>query len=200
MPNERVAAPNPDPTDDALFEEAPSDGGRKGPLTPLRLLLAVVVLAIIAMWVYAFSGLAKRPAPDALTDTGVGQQGEAICKDTFEQLAALPKANKTPDQNQRADVVVRSDELLTSMVDRLATLKITGGPEDRVRDQKIYDEWIGDWRTYISNRQDYAARLRTDASARIFVARKGAKQITEPIDGFAAANQMPSCKSPGDIF
>ena len=113
---------------------------------------------------------------------------------------ALPKASETPDPNQRADVVVQSNRMLTGMIDRLATIPLAGTPEDVDRDRRIYDEWIADWRVYVSDRDDYANRLRSDREARIFVTQKGAKQITEPIGGFAKSNQMPACQPPGDIF
>src|SRR5262245_26132214 len=99
-------------------------------MTALKVLLAVVILGIIAMWAYAFSPLAERPAPDALLDTTVGPKAEAVCKATVAQLDALPKPAQTPDPNQRADVVVQSNQLLAAMIDRLAPLPISGAPDD----------------------------------------------------------------------
>lgn len=169
-------------------------------VTPLRVVGAIALVALMAMWAFAESPLAVRPAPDALVDTSVGPRAEAVCQETTAQLDALPRANKTPDPNGRADVVVESDVLLGTMLDRLAPIPIGGDAQDRQRDQRIYDEWIADWRTYLGNRDDYARRLRTDRNARIYLDRKGAKQITDPIGGFATANRMPSCKPPGDIY
>jgi hypothetical protein len=171
-------------------------------ITPLRIFYVLVVVAIIAMWAFVYSPLAVGNAPDALYDTSVGPRAEAICKQTADQLARLPAPFDTPDPNQRADVVQQSNTDLSAMLDQLAAVPwapVTD-QESSDRDHRIYNEWLGDWRTYLANRVDYANRLRTDRDARIFEAQKGSKQITEPIGGFAQDSLMPSCAPPGDIF
>jgi hypothetical protein len=62
------------------------------------------------------------------------------------------------------------------------------------------DEWLADWRTYLGDRRDYAAALRTNPGARLLVSEKPGegRQITGWIDEFAKANRMPSCVTPTD--
>ncbi len=181
-------------------------------LTPLRLLLGVIVAVMIAMWAYAFSPLARRPAPDTMTNPAVAQRSEEICKKAAEVLSALPKAGDTADPTARADVVNQSNAILARMLDdldavvaspggaRSKQLSNNPGQTDADHDAGLFREWLADWRTYLADRTDYASRLRGDSSARLFVTQKGARQVTEPIDGFASSNKMASCASPGDIF
>lgn len=159
-----------------------------------------MVVAMVAMWAYAFSPLARRSAPDAMRDATIGPRAESICKQTADELTRLPKAFATGDPATRADVVQSSNEMLARMVEQLEQLEPLGELDAREHDAKIYAEWINDWRTYLHDRQDYVTRLRGDRNARIFVTQKGAKQITEPIGGFARSNVMPSCQPPGDII
>jgi hypothetical protein len=189
--------------------EEPSEGSTEGSterprheFRPRHLFYGLIVLGIVVMWAYVLGPWASTKAPDALDDGSVGPRAEAVCQQTAAQINALPKPFDTPDPNQRADVVARSNADYGDMLDQLAAVPWAPVTDQAAsdRDHRIYNEWVDDWRTYLGNRVDYVNRLRTDRNARIFVTQKGPMQITNPIDGFARDSGMPTCSTPGDIF
>ena len=67
-------------------------------------------------------------------------------------------------------------------------------------DGRMLGEWLADWRTYMGDRDRYVDALEADATARFFVTEKvKGQQITKPIDFFATYNDMPNCRTPGDL-
>ena len=58
-------------------------------------------------------------------------------------------------------MVAQSNVILRDM---LAQLKAIAPTADR--DGKMTQEWLGDWGTYVGNREDYVNRLRVDPKAR----------------------------------
>ena len=69
------------------------------------------------------------------------------------------------------------------------------------RDGRMTQEWLGDWSTYIGDREDYVTRLSTDATARFYESTKSSasEQISKPIDRFAYVNDMDDCNTPQDM-
>ena len=59
--------------------------------------------------------------------------------------------------------------------------------------------WLNDWDTYLSSRDDYARRVRTDPRARFLVDQRDRQAITVPMDNLAKVNRMASCVTPGDV-
>ena len=66
-------------------------------------------------------------------------------------------------------------------------------------DAKYIGEWIDDWSIFISDRDQYAANLRTDPRAEYLVTEKYGSQISKSLDNYADVNLMPSCDTPGDV-
>ena len=66
---------------------------------------------------------------------------------------------------------------------------------------RMIQEWLGDWRTYLADRERYVVALEADPAARFYVSEKDRRQVTEPIDFFAGrANEgMDNCVTPGDL-
>lgn len=157
-------------------------------------MLAVVVLAMAAMWIYAWSPLAERPPADYLGDRSLASDAEAVCASSRGRIEALPKAFSSPDNVARAAVIAQANDELRSML-----AQIRARPMTTERDRTMMTQWLADYDRYLANRDDYASRLARDPAARFYVDQKGAKQITEPIDGFARSNHMSSCTSPDDL-
>ncbi len=185
-----MAAPLTDPTDVA---ERPTRGPWR---VAVRILLAVVVLAMVAMWAGIFLGFFDKTAPGTLDDDTFSKAATPVCAATKAQLDALPKAFESPDNVARAEVVAQSNVLLRAMVAQLATFAPT-----QDRDGRMTQEWLGDWSTYIGNREDYASRLSTDATARFYESTKSSatEQISKPVDRFAYVNNMDPCDTPQDM-
>jgi hypothetical protein len=170
--------------------ERPSDGRR---VTPSRVAIVLILLGIAGLWGYALTRQ-PQPPPDRIDDSAFAVRAEEICASTAADRDALPQAFETDDPLARADVVEQSNHELEAM---LAELRANVPAAER--DQRMLDEWLGDWSTYLDNRREYVQRLREDGDTRIYVAEKDGRQITVAVDRFAEVNDMPSCRTPKDI-
>jgi hypothetical protein len=183
------AGPEPEGiVDDA---EPMSFGRRSG-----RFLALGVAVAIAALWAYALWGPTEKNPPGLLADTTVATQFESICTDAAGQIGALPPAFATRDAGARAEVVTEANGYLDTM---LLRLRQAAPSADSGNDGRMIQEWLGDWQTYLGNRQDYVTALKDDPKARLLVSEKDKQQITEPIDFFAKYNDMENCMTPGDL-
>lgn len=176
-------------------------GADTGWWSPTRALLAVVVLALVAMWLYVIYlafGPGRQPPIDRLEDPAFAEAGEARCAAALAEVEALPVANESGSAADRADVLARADAIFADMLDDLDGMVDLAPAGDQ---RRRATEWLGDWRTYLGDREAYAAALRTDPDARMLVSEKAdeGRQVTGWIDEFAKANRMPSCVTPGDV-
>ncbi len=154
-----------------------------------------VCVSILALWAFVYVWAARQKPVDRLASPAFGHRAEQICAATLAKLAQLPPAGASKTNVERAAVVDRSNVELGSMLSQLASVAPTTG-----NDGRMLREWLVDYHTYLSNRVDYAERLRTDPSARFYESEKQpGEQITIPIDTFATANDMDSCTAPEDL-
>jgi hypothetical protein len=152
-------------------------------------------VAIVALWGFVYVWAAQQKPVDRLASPSFGHRAEQICADTMTKLAQLPPAGSSKTNVARAAVVAQSNVELGSMLSQLAAVAPTTG-----NDGRMLREWLVDYHTYLSNRVDYADRLRTDPSARFYESEKQpGEQITIPIDTLATANGMDSCTAPEDL-
>lgn len=177
-------APPPRPSDD--------DGRR---ITPGRIAATLVVIALVAMWAYAFSGLAKKDPPDLLDDDTFSVAAESICAATRDDLAELPPAQDAGSPEARAVTVAQANMLLEAMVDDLAAI----APDGNDRDERITALWLDDWRIHLGDRERYVADLEAGSTEPAQFTGRGGRSITATIDNFAEVNSMPSCASPLDL-
>jgi hypothetical protein len=171
---------------------SPDRGSRRGFTIP-RVLAVAVALGIAILWIWAFA-VGNQTPPGRLDDRGFTERAEEVCREAGDEVAALPQAYETTSAAERADVVERSNAVYSTMVAELRTMAPTGGD-----DVGMVTGWLGDWERYIADRADYAARLRTDESARFYVTDKDGDQVTEPVDTLANVNGMGSCATPSDL-
>ena len=160
-----------------------------------RIAAIVGVLLILVMWGWAFFGSAPDKLPGTLDDPAFAVAAEEICTAAAGELARLPRSYMTTDHVQRAAVVRESDVILSTMLDQLDAI----APADGSADADMIEEWLGDWRTYVGDRENYATALSTDQQARFYVTIKEKRQVTVPIDFFATANEMYNCVTPDDV-
>lgn len=161
-----------------------------------RVLLALLVVAMVAMWVYVLYlafGPGRQPPPDRLDDPSFATAAEARCRVALTEVAALPRAVDATSAEDRAAVVEKANTSFAAMLDDLAALAPAGEDGELVR------EWLVDWHTYLDDRAAYAVALRDDPEARLLVSPKGTQQVTEYLDAFAADNRMPACATPLDV-
>ena len=168
--------------------------------TPARVVLTLVVLAMLAMWVYVLFlafGPGRQPPIDRLDDPAFAEAGEARCAEAVAAVDRLPVASESETAADRAEVLAQADAIFADMLDHLdASVDLAPAGDQRRRAA----EWLADWRTYLGDREAYAEALRTDPEARLLVSEKPGegRQITGWIDEFAKANRMPSCVTPTD--
>ncbi len=158
--------------------------------------LAVLSVAVVAgLWGYALFWPKDTTPPGRMADPAFSEAAEGICRDARAELDALPAAWTTRTPQERADVVARSNVILTDMLGRLQQIAPPAGTEDGA----MTEEWLGDWRIFVGDRVAYVDRLRADPSTRFYVTIKERRQITVPIDFFAIANRMDDCATPTDL-
>jgi hypothetical protein len=189
-PDDTAATPEPEP--------APP---RRTWWTPSRIVLSLVVVGLVAMWIYVLYlafGPGRQPPIDRLANPSFAVAGEARCAEALAVVNELPFADESPNATARAEVIDQANAAFATMLDDLDRLAVREVPTGDQRRRAT--EWLADWRTYLADRQAYADRLRTDPGARLLVSPKAGQsaQVTEWIDEFAKANRMPSCVTPGD--
>jgi hypothetical protein len=163
---------------------------------PSRVLVRLIVIAMVAMWVYVLYlafGPGRQASPDRLDDPTFAVAAEARCDAALDDVAALPRASESVSARARADVVDEANAIFAVMLDDLADLTPPG------EDGSLVRQWLADWRTYLADREAYADALRTDPQAQLLVSAKDRDQITEYLDAFAADNRMTACGTPLDV-
>lgn len=165
-------------------------------------MLALVVAALAAMWVYAL-GFASKEYRLALKDDAWVARAEATCAASNQRIYALAPGTAFKDVQplsealrQRAAVL---DQANAVVADEIATLRALGGPGNP-RGATLVELWLADWDLYLDARQAQGANWRAGRDDPFTVpADDGGAPITEDMDAFATSNRMPSCVVPGDL-
>lgn len=161
-----------------------------------RLVVALLVAAMVAMWgyvLYLALGPGRQDPPDRLDDPAFAPVAEARCDEALDAVALLPSAAVTETPDDRAEAILAANRIFSAMLDDLAELAPAG------EDGAIVEEWLDDWATYLDDRAAYAEAVRRDPDAQLVVTAKDNEQVTEYIDAFAADNHIPACGTPVDV-
>jgi hypothetical protein len=170
-------------------------------LPRVRILLIAVVTALVSMWIYVLY-LAfvpgRQPPIDRLDNPAFAEAAQARCHKAVRKVAKLPNATQSKTPDDRADVVDKANgtfAVMLSDLDGLARMAPAGAQRHRTR------EWLADWQTMLHDREEYAAALRKDPHARMLFSPKPGtnQQLTDWIDEFAKANDMPDCVTPLEV-
>jgi hypothetical protein len=178
-----VTSPDAAPTEGA---DAPDDRRGGG---AVRVLVIGVVLVTIVFWTWALF-FASKEAVNKIDDRAWAARAEEICADTKLRLRELDRQAST-DLAVRADLVVRSTDLLGQMLDDVVAVR----PEDE-KGQAIVPDWEADYRTLLEDRYQYAEQLRRGEDGPFTETAVSGIPITERIETFAGDNEMPSCAPP----
>jgi len=164
--------------------------------TLLKVLLGIACVLMVVMWLGIFTDYFAKTAPGTLDDKAFPAAAQPICTTAKTKLDGLKKAFETTNHVDRANEVAKSNVILRDLLDQLHAIAPTAD-----RDGKMTQEWLGDWSTYVSNREDYVNRLRVDEKARFLESPKSSatEQISKPIDRFAYVNKMDQCDTPKDM-
>lgn len=156
-------------------------------------LVGVFALACVVLWTYALWGPRHDP-PGTLDEPGFAVSAERVCRDALSAIEALPLPFESTSPQERAEVVRAANAELEAMLDSLDTAVPRSG-EDRRRVR----EWLGDWRTFLGDRQAYADALAAGEDPRFTETDKGGDHISQALEFFAQINDMPSCAPPPDV-
>lgn len=161
-----------------------------------RVLAVTVTVALILFWAWIFAGGPKRDNPDLLEDREFVEWARTRCTDLNAGIAALPNSLTAQSAAERADVVDQATSLVVDLVDDLEARAPTEGD-----DGFTMRAWIADWRVYISDRENYADRLRTDSDAQMQITENEELRdgVDQTIKVFADVNNMPECATPADV-
>jgi hypothetical protein len=184
----------PSPASPAEAHRAPAGAARPWYRRPTGLAAAAVVLASFALWIYAFSGLARKDPPDTLRDLAYVAEAEARCEPARRAIDALPPAPAARDPQDRAATLSEANDHLAGMLRRLRTVQ-----PDNDADRLIVSGWLADWDRYLADRRSYAATLASGRDAPFTLTGRDGTDYTKSMDHLAEVNPMPSCATPGDV-
>lgn len=156
----------------------------------LGIIAALVALVLlVTFWVWALF-FADKTAVNKIADREWSARAETICAATKVQLRELDRRSEA-DLDARADLVVQSTDLMSTMLDDLMAV-----PPTDPKGAAIVPDWIADYRTLLNDRYVYAQRLRDGDNIAFRESAVEGVPITERIETFAGDNDMPSCSPP----
>lgn len=183
-----------------IIDDTDAMRGETPPRRWVRALLAVIVLLIAAMWVYAFV-FAPKKGIYRVDDNAWRSGAERICAEARDRRIALADtgegyiADPTNEQMlQHADVVDTSTDILEGMLDDIAALPVTSA-----RDQELVDTFQHYYRIIISDRRAYTARLREFDLQPYRETLEGGGPVTNVVTDFTSGNNIKSCVPPGEL-
>jgi hypothetical protein len=169
-------------------------------VTFTKVLLTIIILALVAMWVYAF-GFASKKAAYRVDDDAWRARAEQICttyRDERLQLVDMSEgyiAQPTPEQMiQRADLVDQATDILERQLDEVLAVR---PPSER--DRSLVTEYEGYWRTVFADRRAYTARLRDLQLEPYFETAIDGTPVTNLLTDFSVVNRMPTCTPPNEL-
>jgi hypothetical protein len=166
---------------------APEADDRAHPIR--RALVILALIALVAFWTWALF-FASKSAVNKVEDRAWAERAEAICAAVDAQLSELSTQTST-DLDVRADLVVRSTDLLAGMLDDITAVM----PSDE-KGRSIVPAWEQDYRTLLDDRYTYAEMLRSGQDGPFTETAVNNVPITERIETFAGDNEMDSCAPP----
>jgi len=161
--------------------------------------VAVLVTAMLAMWIYAFF-LAPREARNRVGDREWAARAEQRCMVEVLRRASLADYRSIEDAGdgallRRADIVDEATDGLAGMVSDIAAYRVGDA-----KGAAIVPLWLADWRRHIEDRRAYAVALRAGRNEAFGETRTDeGLPLSEKIATFAQENEMPSCRPPRDL-
>lgn len=153
-----------------------------------------VVIAMMLMWIWIFSGAPKKVNPDRLADRAWVERAEDTCRTTMDRVDGRSEPTDSDEPDDRADAIDASSDDLEDMLALLADPL----PSEE-SDREVVEPWLDDWATLIEDRRTYADAVREDPDARFLITEKFNDGIDDVIGTFAEVNEMPSCGPAGDV-
>lgn len=169
-------------------------------IRPLPLLVGVIVVLLVAMWVYALV-FASKKATYRVDDDAWRARAEEICRANEVERRRLADiddgyiTDPTPEQIQRrAELVSQATDLLEDSLDAIVAL-----PLDTDRDRTLVADYERYYRIIIADRRVYEDRLR-DLDVRPYGETKvDGGPVSNVVIDFTTVNEIGSCRPPSDL-
>jgi hypothetical protein len=158
--------------------------------------LTIVVLAMLAMWTYAFF-FSPRESVNKIGDTEWTVRAAGICAEAKASLLDLADFRLIQDQAdlaKRAEIVRQASAILQAMVSDLESVS----PGDD-KGRALIPLWLADYRTYLMDRDDYTNELSSGNNVPFSETQVDGIPLSEKIATFANDNRMPECAPPRDL-
>jgi hypothetical protein len=184
-------------TDAPLADTGPEPAGRRHPLSgrqlATRIVLGVTVLAIVAMWIYAFI-FASDDAVAKVSDREWAARADEICarrNDLLDKNAAEARAGSDGSPQALGAAVAKATDIIEAALDEVqATL-----PNDAT-DRELIAEWDRLYRTYIADRRAAEAKMAAGENSELNESMVNGSPISESINDFTKVNRMNECAAP----
>jgi hypothetical protein len=162
------------------------------------LLLSLIVAVFAVFWVWALF-FASKEAINKIDDPAWTTRAEEICAEANQRREALADFRRI-DPTDRAMLAERGD-LIDSTTDILEEMlnQVMAGALTSPKGIGIVPQWNEEYRTYISNRRNYATEVRSGSNDVFREAEAGGIPISQRLTVFANDNGMSSCAPPRDL-
>ncbi len=167
----------------------------------VRALLTLVVLLLVAMWVYAFVFASKKGVYRVDSDEWRAN-AEAVCEAAQVERLQLADTSAGYIENptnaqmiERADVVDKATDIVERQLDAIVAFPVT-----TERDRELVASFEGFYRTLISDRRTYTARLREfklEPYRETLLVKGG--PVTNALTDFTSGNNVKACAPPGEL-
>lgn len=166
----------------------------------VRGLLLIIVLGIVAMWIYAFV-FAPREGRYRVVDDRWRASTAAVCAASRERILALADTKDGPVINPTLEQMARRAALVDQATDELQTMldQIARVPASSDRDRQLIDSWFGFYATVISDRRAHTARLRSGVDEPYEESQVAGGPVTNVVTDFTKANEINRCAPPFDL-
>ncbi len=153
-----------------------------------------VVLLVMLMWIWIFSGAAKKANPDHIGDRAWAEDAEDTCAATRDRIDERSASAGRQDTDARADAIDAStDDVEAMLADLRDPLPESGSDRD------VVEPWLEDYDQLVEDRRTYADAVRVNPDARFLTTEKFNDPLDRVVQTFAEVNDMPSCIPPGDV-
>jgi|GEM_PF-6136061 len=166
----------------------------------------ILVLASFGIWVYGWSGLAKRErldiasgemrndAADLFDSSDFSKKAEKICENTQTEIDKIPNATQAETPQARSKQIQDATLLLQNMVNEIKLIETSTN-----RDSQIVAGWLSDWETAIKDRDRYTLKLDKGEDTEFLMTDIPGERLDKRITRLATTNKMTSCSFPADV-
>jgi hypothetical protein len=187
-------------TDTASHAATPLPQPTPGRRSPWRYVVAIALILLMAMWVYALF-FASKKATYRVDDDAWRAEAEQICRAAETERRGLVDttagyiAEPTPEQAvERADLVDQATDIIEAALDDVVALPLTTD-----RDKSLVADYEQYYRTVIADRRVYTARLREFDLRPYGETKVDGGPVSNVIIDFTTVNEMKSCAPPSDL-